>query len=181
MLPPTPGLRARLAATLAVVVVVLAACGDGRAPSSVADAPTFGTSADDLPATTVALTAADGTTRVVHVRVAAVPEHRQQGLMHVREVPPGTGMLFDFGGEEREAGFWMRDTPVPLDIAYVRQGVVVAIRQMAPCVDYDDASEDCPSYPPDAVYDQALEVAQGWFADHGIDVGSRLEVGAPAS
>jgi uncharacterized membrane protein (UPF0127 family) len=180
---------------VSVLGLALPGCGDGASPPAVTDgdtavpgddpttvatapptaAPTFGTEADQWPATTVELTAADGSTEVVRVRVAATPAQRRQGLMRVESLAPGTGMLFDFGGEERDGGFWMLDTPVPLELAYIRDGEIVTIRQMEPCVDYEDPME-CPAYPPDGTYDTALEVPQGWFEEHGITEGSRVEV-----
>ena len=53
-------------------------------------------------------------------------------------------MVFTFP-EERTNGFWMRNTPTPLSIAYLDDaGEVVEALDMEPC----DDSDDCPSYPP---------------------------------
>lgn len=137
------------------------------------EAPRFGTSADEWPAATVSLAAEDGRSHVIRVRVAEEPQHRRQGLMGVEEVPPGTGMLFLWDGSEREGGFWMKDTLVPLDIAYIRDGTIVDIQRMEPCPEHDSAG-DCPSYPPAAPYDTALEVPADWFGEQGIAVGDAV-------
>ena len=102
-------------------------------------------------------------------RIAEEPEDRRRGLMHVPEVPDGVGMLFVFP-EERRGGFWMKDTLVPLDIAFVdAAGGVVAILTMEPC-----AADPCPEYDPEVAYLVALEVRGGWLAEVGVEVGDTL-------
>lgn len=138
-------------------------------------APLLGTSADDLPATEVTFVTDDERVTIT-ARVAADPDSRQIGLMGVEELPDGVGMLFLMDGPV-DHGFWMRDTLVPLDIAYVgADGRIVSIVQMEPCLEYDVAIEDCPSYPPGAVYERTVEVRQGWFAEVGVAVGDEVVV-----
>ena len=104
----------------------------------------------------------------VAAKVADEPERRQQGLMNVEELPDGVGMLFLFE-EARTGGFWMKDTLVPLDIAYVLEGEVVAVMQMDPC-----EADPCPSYDPEVAYDAALEVNQGTFEAAGVGEGATV-------
>jgi uncharacterized protein len=126
---------------------------------------------DDWDAATVTLVTPDGAKADLAVRVARTPAQRQRGLMHVPEVPEGAGMLFVFE-QEGEGGFWMKDTLVPLDIAFAgRDGTVRATLTMEPC-----AEEPCPTHDPGVAYDRALEVPAGWFRSEGIGVGARLEV-----
>lgn len=104
----------------------------------------------------------------VVAEVAATVEARQQGLMYREEVPDGTGMLFVFQDNQPRA-FWMANTYVPLDIAYMDPSYrVVDIVQMEPLV-----TETYPSAAP-AMF--ALEVRQGWFGEEGIDVGAQAEI-----
>ena len=104
----------------------------------------------------------------VVAEVAATVEARQQGLMYREEVPDGTGMLFVFQDNQPRA-FWMANTYVALDIAYMDPSYrVVDIVQMEPLV-----TETYPSSAP-AMF--ALEVRQGWFGEEGIDVGAQAEV-----
>ncbi|WP_052665232.1 DUF192 domain-containing protein [Nitriliruptor alkaliphilus] len=119
---------------------------------------------DDWPETTVTL---DGTTTIV-AKVAADGDRRRQGLMNVPDLPDGVGMLFLFD-EPRTGGFWMKDTLVPLDIAYVLDGEVVAVLQMDPC-----EADPCPTYDPETEYDAALEVGQGVLAEVGVHEGSTV-------
>ncbi len=109
----------------------------------------------------------------VLAEVAATPEEREQGLMYRDEVPDGRGMLFVFD-DLRTRSFWMQNTYVALDIAYMDASyVVVDIQQMEPLTTdpHDSAAP--------AMF--ALEVRKGWFAEHGIGVGARarVEFGVP--
>ena len=71
-----------------------------------------------------------GTDTVV-AEVAGIPEQREKGLMDRDAVPDGTGMLFVFPRME-ERSFWMRNTYVPLDIAFFDDSNQLAgIKQMA--------------------------------------------------
>jgi uncharacterized membrane protein (UPF0127 family) len=53
------------------------------------------------------------------VELAVTPEETARGLMFRRELPEGTGMLFDFK-TERPVEFWMKNTPLSLDIIFIR-------------------------------------------------------------
>jgi uncharacterized membrane protein (UPF0127 family) len=61
-----------------------------------------------------------GNTRIT-VEVAANAEDRRKGLMHREFLPEDHGMLFIFPREEVRA-FWMKNTPLPLSIAYADSG-----------------------------------------------------------
>lgn len=127
---------------------------------------------DGLAETVVTITTAAGPDVRVDAKVAASPDERRRGLMQVPELPGGVGMLFLFDGP-RTGGFWMRDTLVPLDIAYVAEdGRIGTILAMDPCT--ADEPADCPVYTPDQPYHAALEVPQGWFADQGVVTGDQV-------
>ncbi len=104
----------------------------------------------------------------VVAEVAATADERAEGLMYREEVPDGTGMLFVFQDNDVRA-FWMANTYVPLDIAYMDPSYrIVDIVQMEPLV--------TDTYPSSAPAMFALEVRQGWFAEEGIGVGDQAEV-----
>lgn len=101
------------------------------------------------------------------VEVAATPAERARGLMARTRLPAHGGMLFVFDTPGRHC-FWMRNTPLPLSIAFIdAAGRIVALADMAP---RDDALH-CP--PTDVRY--ALEIAQGGFAARGIAPGARVD------
>lgn len=81
------------------------------------------------------------------------------------------GMVFVFF-EESTGGFWMKDTLIPLSIAFFdAEGTIVDILDMEPC-----ESEPCESYFPSSPYFGALEVNKGAFAEWGIEIGDHIEV-----
>jgi uncharacterized membrane protein (UPF0127 family) len=89
----------------------------------------------------------------IQVEVAATPAARQRGLMGRTHLAPDSGMLFVFDAPGRHC-FWMRDTPLPLAIAFIdTQGRVVHRTDMLPRSD----TLHCP--PTEVRY--ALEIAQG--------------------
>ncbi|MFD2183316.1 DUF192 domain-containing protein [Rhodoplanes azumiensis] len=55
---------------------------------------------------------------VFSVEVATTDAERAQGLMHRKELPEGTGMLFDFKRDE-PVSMWMKNTYVPLDMIFI--------------------------------------------------------------
>lgn len=111
------------------------------------------------------------------VWIANTNEQRENGLMFVeveqmQSLEDGTerGMLFIFDSE-RPRNFWMKDTIIPLDIAYARSdGTIVKIHTMTPL---DTRSNQYPSGEPARV---ALEVNAGVFAAKGIREGDVIEI-----
>jgi len=197
--------RAPLALALVLVLGVLGACTpaptpgvaagpgnsaetlearEGAASGPVADPPADAVAppslhprVDGLPATAVRiLRASGGGPATVAVRVAETLSARRQGLMGVPELPDGTGMLFVFAAA-RSGGFWMRDTLVALDIAFVGEDRrIAAILTMEPCV-----ADPCPVYDPDVAYRWALEVPAGWFARQQVRRGDEVSWDPPAA
>lgn len=93
------------------------------------------------------------------VAVADDPGERAQGLTGVTDLGDLAGMLFVFV-VDTTAGFWMKDTPLPLDIAFfAADGSLVDLLSMTPCL-----GEDCPTYRAGGRYRFALEVPAGGFA-----------------
>lgn len=91
--------------------------------------------------------------------VADNPARRAQGLTGVEDLGDLAGMLFVFP-EDTTAGFWMKDTPLALDIAFfAADGSLVGLLSMVPC-----PGDDCPTYRPAGTYRYALEVPAGGFS-----------------
>jgi len=105
--------------------------------------------------------------QVFRVEVAASPQQRQQGLMGRTQLPVNGGMLFVFDKADRHC-FWMRNTPLPLSIAFIdATGRIVDLADMQPFSD----TQHCPAT--DVRY--ALEVTQGGFLQRGIKPGAQVE------
>ena len=88
------------------------------------------------------------------------------GLMGVTDLPPDAGMLFRFAAPQ-QGGFWMKNTLIPLSIAFAdSQGVIETILEMEPC-----NADTCPRYRPDTPFQYALEVNRGAFRSAGVEEG----------
>jgi uncharacterized membrane protein (UPF0127 family) len=106
------------------------------------------------------------------VELATTPASRSCGLSHRDELPQNHGMLFVFP-KLRPHTFWMKDTSIPLSIAYLDDsGRIFSIQDMVPL----NTEKHYPSVQP-AGY--ALEVNQGWFRGHGIGVADVVELKLP--
>jgi uncharacterized protein len=128
---------------------------------------TCGTSDNNIEREPLTIVAANGTTARLQVEVADTPEERQQGLMGRTEVPLDTGMLFVL--DECCRGFWMKDTPVSLTVAFIeRCGAIVYIADLEP---FSETVVNAPSQ-----YAFGLEVARGWYERNGITSGDIVSV-----
>lgn len=104
---------------------------------------------------------------------ARTAQERARGLMEVTDLQGYSGMAFIYEDDVAN-GFFMRNTPTPLSIAWVAaDGEVVTIRDMEPCEDRDG----CPTYSPEGSYRYAIEVFQGDLPALGISEGSEVTVG----
>lgn len=109
------------------------------------------------------------------VEVADTAAKRERGLMHRESLAEHHGMWFVYD-EERPgyAGFWMFNTKIPLDIAYLNESLtVVKTFTMRPCTSVN--SRNCPAYRPGVNYWGALEMPAGYFKKYGIQQGSQLQ------
>ena len=104
----------------------------------------------------------------VVAEIARTPDQRSQGLKDRDYLAPGAGMIFVFDTEEVRS-FWMQDTFIPLDIAYLDANArIIDIQQMEP--------ETTRLYTSSGPAMFALEVPQGWFAEMEIAVGAQAEI-----
>jgi uncharacterized membrane protein (UPF0127 family) len=108
----------------------------------------------------------------VRVEIADDDAEVARGLMYRTALAENRGMLFIFE-EEQELSFWMRNTLIPLSIAFMdSEGRIVDIQDMKPLDD------DPPSYVSAEPAQYALEVNQGFFEERGVEVGDRAELPA---
>ena len=116
----------------------------------------------DLPKATLTLG-----TNSLSAQIAADDPSRERGLMSRTNLAETEAMLFVFPRPQPVA-FWMKDTPVPLSIAYVGpSGRIFEIHDLKP---YDETP--VPSASQAVTY--AIETPQGWFAKHGVMAGSAV-------
>jgi uncharacterized membrane protein (UPF0127 family) len=97
---------------------------------------------------------------------ADTPQAMSEGLMHRTHLDPDAGMLFVLGAPDIYC-FWMKNTLIPLSIAFIdASGQIVSIQDMQP----GTLDPHCPPSP----VTQGLEMRQGWFSRAGIRVGDRV-------
>jgi uncharacterized membrane protein (UPF0127 family) len=202
---PRPGLASALLAAACALALVVTACGDDDGGTASADdGPADPISLDDLATASggasaatgagldeapgpadrtglpgvgevaASITAPDGTVTGCCLLVAATDEQRQRGLMEVTDLGGYQGMVFVWDADA-SGGFWMRNTPTPLSIAWFdADGDFVSSADMEPC---SATAPDCPIYPAGGSYRFAVEVFQGDLERLGVGPGSRLALG----
>jgi uncharacterized membrane protein (UPF0127 family) len=148
----------RLALSLVFLLALAAGCGGDGGVS------------DDGAGPTVVIETADGEKEIA-VEIADTPDERARGLMGRTSLPEDAGMIFVYP-EPTEGGYWMKNTLIPLSIAfYDLDGKILRILDMEPC-----RLDSCPVYDPRIRYSGALEVNKGAFDRWGVREGDRLEL-----
>ncbi|MGH2691875.1 MAG: DUF192 domain-containing protein [Actinomycetota bacterium] len=139
-----------------IATLFLAGCGGSAAP------------VEGIPAGTLSIDTGQEDIQL-EVSIAETDDSRQRGLMGVEDLADEAGMVF-LEPQPVQSGFWMKDTLIPLSIAFWDEsGEVLAVLDMEPCQE-----EVCEIYDPGVTWIGAVEVNQGFFADNGVDVGDRV-------
>ena len=106
----------------------------------------------------------------LRVEVADTLEKQERGLMFRQSMPENEGMIFVYK-EPQEMSFWMRNTFIPLDIAFVgADGVILNIHQAKPL-------DESILYRSAGAAKYVIETNQGWFSSHGIRPGDKVVIG----
>jgi uncharacterized membrane protein (UPF0127 family) len=175
----TPGARPARSrhghATMAFAALLFGvACGvGGEGASATREAPTpllsqeAGASGETGSQAAGELVAMRVAGREIRVEIADDEAERAQGLMNRESLPEDQGMLFVYPSMRR-LSFWMKNTRIPLDIAFIDEsGLIVDIQQMEP------ENEELHTSSQPAMY--ALEMSLGWFEANGVKTGDRVE------
>lgn len=106
--------------------------------------------------------------KTLNIAYADSPLERQLGLMYRKKMCDDCGMLFKFE-RSKIAGIWMKNTYIPLDLAYItKDGIIVDIKPLTP---HDLVAVNSPE---PVLY--ALEMNQGWFDKQNIRVGDKVDL-----
>ena len=104
--------------------------------------------------------------KVLLLEIARTVEQHQQGLMFRKKLAKNVGMLFIFP-QEQELSFWMKNTSIPLSIAFIdASGVVINIEHMIPFSLETILSLKKAKY--------AIELNRGLFPLFGVYPGTKL-------
>jgi hypothetical protein len=109
----------------------------------------------------------EGRELTFQVEVADTPTKRELGLQYRRDLAPDRGMIFLFPTETEHA-FWMKNTPIPLDMIFINSGgKIVGIVEQAVPFSTDSRSVSTASK-------FVLEINGGLSKVHGIGVGDSV-------
>jgi uncharacterized membrane protein (UPF0127 family) len=103
------------------------------------------------------------------LRIAATDLEKARGLMGVTRLSDEEGMAFMYDAET-QMRFWMKDTPLDLDIAFVaRDGTVLEVKTMtAGDTETTVSSSDQVRF--------TVEMRAGWFGHFGVKPGDKINV-----
>lgn len=147
----------------AVLAVIAAVFATGA--SCARDAAPAGQSSADERVLTIE--AADKSHRF-KLELARTGEERRQGLMFRTELADDAGMLFDFGPEPGPVSMWMKNTLIPLDMAFIAKGGRIArIAAMT-------TPQSLTSVPSGEDVVAVLEVRGGRLAELGVQEGDMV-------
>jgi len=105
----------------------------------------------------------------LQVEIADTSQERARGLMFRKSLGEDQGMLFDFK-EPGQYSFWMKNTLIPLSIAFLdEKGEVLKLDDMEP----NDAVHFHDSLPGTRY---AIEANKGWFAKHKVTLGEIVQL-----
>ncbi|KUK83959.1 MULTISPECIES: DUF192 domain-containing protein [Petrotoga] len=112
----------------------------------------------------------EGRVVTIPIEIANTNELREFGLMYREDIPEEYGMLFVFPNPGIR-GFWMKNTFVELDIAFIdNNGTILNIQNMKPCEE-----STCPIYIIYKPFKYALEVKAGFFERYGFSEGAKID------
>ena len=110
--------------------------------------------------------------KIITVEVAKTQRDRNQGLMHRTKLKKDNGMLFVFKREAKR-NFWMKNTFLPLDIAYFsKKKVLLEIHKAQPVKSV--IQQSIPKYPSKYKAKFVIEMNQGWFKKNKIKIGQKF-------
>lgn len=111
----------------------------------------------------------------VRAKIAKTPEERRRGLSGVSALADGEGMIFFFETPAHET-FWMKDMLMPIDIIWIKGGVITGVDENVPEPLPGTPDALLPRYTSSAPIDTVLEVAAGFAGRAGIAVGDTVSI-----
>ena len=170
--------RKQMVVSAAFLMAAATACGglgadETAAPDqpsvSPSPAPTGAVSYRGLPVADLAIAKQDQVKIKMVVDIAETDQARQTGLMKVPRMADDYGMAFLFKGPV-QVGFHMKDTLIPLDIAFWDESMkIVDTFEMPPC-----KKQPCPVFLPKSSYVGAVEMNSGLLQENGAGNGDQV-------
>jgi uncharacterized protein len=110
----------------------------------------------------------------ITVEIASTNAESERGLMYRTKLPEKQGMYFSYDAPQdpNRVGFWMKNTLIPLDVAFFdANGVIFDIVTLQPCV-----TTNCPIYTTKKIYAGTLEVNKGFFGQVGMGLNATIKL-----
>ena len=109
------------------------------------------------------------TSKLDSVEIASTPEEIERGLMYRKSLCQTCGMLFSFPDSQKRS-FWMKNTPIPLDIIFIDENYKVL-----------NIAKNTTPYSTESLFSEGkvryvLEVNAGWSAKNNLKKGDLIEV-----
>lgn len=109
------------------------------------------------------------------VRVADSPAKQTKGLAGTTSLAENEGMYFPLDPSTSHA-FWMKGMVIPIDIIWIKQGIVVGVNANVPHPSITESENNLPIYnQPVEQVDGVLEIKSGRAEELQIKVGSQVE------
>ncbi len=174
MRPPLARALAAVVTAAALAALALPACSAHRSSGA---SPTGSPAGDvanpslGLPQATLTIVRSGTNELALHVQIAETDQARATGLMGVKKMSDQAGMAFLFDGPTTES-FWMKDTLIPLDIAFWdAQRRIVSTFSMVPCT-----ADPCHLYTPVGEYVGSVEMNAGLLSGRDVKVGDTVQL-----
>lgn len=143
---------------------LLAGCTEGSSRANESELPQQAQA--PLPTAPYTLVGPQGQRLTVVAEVADEEPEREVGLMFRTELVSGTAMIFKFD-EVQQLSFWMKNTLIPLDLLFFRDGALISVIPWAKPHDETPLNSAEPA-------DTVLEVPGGWASANGVGAGWKL-------
>ena len=112
------------------------------------------------------------TGHTIQLEVARTLKQQERGLMFRKSLPLDHGMLFIFNPPVDNIAFWMKNTYIPIDMIFLRNGKIKKIIvNVQPCT-----KKECPTYGTQTEVDQVIELKGGQSSKLGLKIDNTLEI-----
>ena len=110
---------------------------------------------------------------IIKVEVVTTAAEQRLGLGNRLKLPDGTGMLFIYQNPD-ERVMWMKRMRIPIDMVWIRHGIIVHIENNVPAPSIMVNDRSLPVYGEGIQADQVLEVPAGYAKRHGYALGDKV-------
>lgn len=112
--------------------------------------------------------------KTIKVEVAKSEEERSKGLSNRESLDLDSGMLFVFDSQKGNPVFWMKDTKIPLDMIWIKDGKIIRIDKNVPVPAEGTPDNKLKTYSAGVPVDYVLEVNGGYCDTNSIKVGDSV-------